>query len=227
LAGFVQSVSGFGAALVAVPILAPVLGPGDAVVAVTLVSFVLSGGAALRERPHVDVALSRRMALAGLVGMPVGLLLLARASESLLQGLMAITVLAALVLVAARVRVPAGVATARITGVLSGVLLTSTGMNGPPLVLGLFAQRPDPRRFRGTLQAVLCAQDLAAIAGFVVVGLVDDQALVAAAIGLASCPAGWSLGDRVFDRIRAEVFHRVLTLGLAASALMLVVGQLH
>jgi len=213
--------------LAAVPILAPVLGPGDAVVAVTLVSAVLSGGAALRERQYVDVAMSRRMALAGLVGMPAGLVLLARASESLLQGLMAVTVLAALVLVAARVRVPSGAATARVTGVLSGVLLTSTGMNGPPLVLGLFAQRPEPRSFRGTLQAVLCAQDLAAIVGFVVLGLVHGQALGAAAIGLACCPMGWLLGDLVFDRIRAEVFHRVLTVGLAASALMLVVGQLH
>jgi uncharacterized membrane protein YfcA len=212
---------------VAVPILAPVLGPGDAVVAVTLVSVVLSGGAALRERQHVDVVLTRRMTLAGLVGMPVGLVLLSRASDGLLQGLMAVTVLAALVLVAARVRVPPGAATARATGVLSGVLLTSTGMNGPPLVLGLFAQRPDPRGFRGTLQAVLCAQDLAAIVGFAVLGLVDGPALGAAAIGLASCPVGWLLGDLVFDRLRAEAFHRVLTVGLAASALMLVVGQLH
>lgn len=221
-----QSVSGFGAALVAVPILAPVLGPGQAVVTVTLVSVVLSGGAALRERHHVDVATSRRMTLAGLVGMPVGLVLLARASETLLQSLMAVTVLAALVLVAGRVRVPSGVATARITGVLSGVLLTSTGMNGPPLVLGLFAQHPEPRRFRGTLQAILCAQDLAAIIGFVALGMVHREALVAALIGLASCPAGWLLGDLVFDRIAPKVFHRVLSLGLAASALMLVAGRL-
>jgi len=213
--------------LVAVPILTPVLGPGDAIVSVTLVSAVLSGAAAVRERRYVDVALSRRMALAGLVGMPIGLVLLARASDSLLQGLMAVTVLAALLLVAARLRVPAGVVTARVTGVLSGLLLTSTGMNGPPLVLGLFAQRPDPRSFRGTLQAVLCAQDLVAIVGFVVLGLVHGHALGAAVIGLGSCPVGWLLGDLVFDRIRAEVFHRVLTVGLAASALMLVVGRLH
>lgn len=203
------------------------LGAADAVVAVTLVSLVLCGGAAVRERRHVDLVLARRLTLAGLLGMPVGLLLLARAGEGLLQGLMAVTVLVALVLVAGRVRVPAGPASGRVTGVLSGALLTATGMNGPPLVLGLYAQRPDPRSFRATLQAVLCAQDVAAIAGFVALGQLHPTALAAAGIGLLASPAGWLLGDRVFDRLPAEVFHRVLLLGLAASALMLLVGQLH
>ena len=50
--------------------------------------------------------------------------------------------------------------------------------------------------------------------------------LVAAAVGLVCCPLGWLLGDLVFDRIPARVFHLVLSVGLAASALMLVLGDL-
>lgn len=227
LAGFVQSVSGFGAALVAVPVLASVLDASEAVVTVTMVSLVLSGGAAVRERRHVDVAMARRMTLAGLIGMPAGSALLVLASEGTLRAVMAATVVIALLLVAAKVRVPPGRGTARATGVLSGGLLTSTGMNGPPLVLGLFAQRLEPRQFRGTLQAILCAQDAVAITVFLALGQVSDRASVAAVVGVAACPVGWMLGSSVFDRLTAQAFHRVLVLGLAASALSLVVGQLH
>lgn len=221
-----QSVSGFGAALVAIPILALAVGPAEAVVVATLVSLVLSCWAAVREREHVDVPIARRMTIAGVVGMPAGLALLVWSSEGVLRVLMAVTVLVALVLVATKVRVSGGAVTGDVTGVLSGVLLTSTGMNGPPLVLGLYAQRPEPRRFRGTLQAVLGAQDVVAVVGFVLVGRVHPPMLVAAAIGLVCCPLGWLVGDLVFDRIPARAFHLVLSVGLAASALMLVLGDL-
>lgn len=210
----------------AVPLLALVIGPADAVVLVTVVSLVLTGSGAVRDRQEVDGPLATRMVLAGMLGMPLGLLLLARAGDRVLGMLMAVTVLGALVLVLARVRVPAGTATTSVTGVLSGVLLTATGMNGPPLVLGVFAQRPEPRRFRGTLQAVLCAQDIAAVAGFAVVGVGLLALLPYAVLGVVSSRAGWWVGDRVFARIPAKRFDRVVAVALAASAVMLLVGHL-
>lgn len=226
LAGLAQAVSGFGSALVAVPILALTLGPIDAVVSVTMVSLALSGWAAAREWRHVDQAIARRMSIAGIVGMPLGLLLLLRATSGQLQILMAITVLGALVLVAARVRAPHSITTGWVTGLLGGALLTATGMNGPPLVLGVTAQSPDPRRFRGTLQVIFAIQDLFAVAGFVVLAQVSGAAVLAGLVGLVAAPIGWLLGDRVFRRIPEAAFHRVIVAGLGISALMLVLNQL-
>lgn len=226
LAGFAQSVSGFGAALVAVPILAWSTGPVEAVVVVTAVSLGLTGWASVRERAHVDLAAVRLMTVGGIVGMPLGLVLLAWADERALRGLMAAVVLVALVLVVGKVRVPVGRASGRLYGVLSGTLLTSTGMNGPPLVLGLHARLPEPRRFRATLQVVLAGQDLAALTGFALVGRLHASTLTAAAVGLLCCLVGWLLGDRVFHRVRPDVFHRVIAVGLAASAVLLIAGAL-
>lgn len=221
LAGIAQSVTGFGSSLVAAPLLAMVAGAGTTIVAVTLVSLVLTGWAGVRERHHVDVRLARTTGTAGLLGIPFGLLLLAKASDTVLGVLMALVVLGALVLVASPLRLPARRVSLWGAGLTSGVLLTSTGMNGPPLVLAMDSQRLTPHRFRGTLQVVLFGQDLAAVIGFVVIGGIDATALLATAIGVVSSPVGWLLGDRVFHRIPAHVFRRVLLAALAVSALTL------
>lgn len=202
------------------------MGPADAVVAMTLVSLVLSGWSAVRERAHVDGRVASRLVVAGMLGMPLGLLLLAYAGDRVLQVLMAFTVLGALALVLARVKVPPGRVSGSVAGMLSGVLLTSTGMNGPPLVLGVLAVRPEPRRFRGTLQAVLAAQDLVAALGFVVIGLDVPALLPYVAVGVLASRGGWWAGDRVFARIPSKRFDRVVAVALAASAGMLLLGHL-
>lgn len=223
LAGIAQSVTGFGSSLVSAPILALVTDVRTSVVTVTLMSVVLTSWAAVRERRSVDVQLATRLSVAGFVGLPFGLLLLAIASVATLNVLMAAAVMAALIVVIAALRLSEGWRTTASTGFLSGVLLTSTGMNGPPLILGMSSLHGDPRRFRGTLQVVLFTQDLAAVIGFVVVGRISGHALEMGAIGALASPLGWLIGDRIFSRISATAFRRVLVLGLTASALALVI----
>lgn len=227
LAGLIQSISGFGAALVAVPLLALVLGPVPAVVAVTLASLFLSGWAARRERRNVEWGLARALVIGGLVGLPVGLVLLRALRPGALQVLMAVTILGALVLVLRRVRLGDSRPITAGAGVLSGALLTSTGMNGPPLVLAVAGRGVSPLAFRATLQTVLCAQDAAAVLGFALVGAYSTPALVAALVGVVAAPLGWRLGDLVFRRIPVVAFHRVVALVLASSALVLLLDGLH
>lgn len=192
----------------------------------TLVSMVLATWAAWRERQWIDRRITWQLILTGIVGMPVGLLLLARASDLVLQVLMAIAILAALIIVMLRVQVSSGPLMVGTTGVLSGALLTSTGMNGPPLVLALSAANPSPQVFRGTLQAIFSAHDVVAVVGFILVSQFSLTAAGLAAMGVVLSPVGWLLGDRIFRRIPAEIFHWVISVGLLLSAIMLVVAQL-
>jgi uncharacterized protein len=76
LAAFAQSVSGFGSALVAVPLLSVLAGPRTAVVTITVVSIAMTALATVRERRHVQWRVAGTLAITGLIGMPVGLVLL-------------------------------------------------------------------------------------------------------------------------------------------------------
>lgn len=220
LASAAQAVTGFGFALVAVPLLALVVDPVTAVVATTVASLLLTGFAAWRERECVQRRVAARITLAGLAGLPLGLLLLTRLDQRVLTVAIAAGLLLLVLLLVVRVRLPATAAVGTGAGLLSGVLLASTGMNGPPVVIALQALDLSPRRFRATLQAIFCGQDLLAVAGFAVLGVVGPAVAVAVAAAAVGVPMGWWIGDRLFGLLPAEWFRRLVLAMLAATALV-------
>lgn len=224
LAGVAQSVSGFGLALVAVPLLTLLVDPVDAVVAATFTGLVVATSGAWTERAHAERRVAGVMTLSGVIGMPVGLVLLAAFSERALTALMGASLLLSLFLIWRRVRLPTGTTSAALAGGLSGALLTSTGMNGPPLVLGLTALELPPRAFRATLQTVFGVQDVVAVGAFVALGLVDRTVAMLAVIGALGSLLGWQIGERIFHRLSAEQFRWIVLVGLLVSALVILVG---
>lgn len=224
LAGTAQAATGFGMALAALPLLTLVVDPVPAVVGTVAVSAVVTALAWRRERGHVDREAARRLAATGVVGMPLGLVALAVLSERTLVLVIAGVVLLLVAALAADVRLPSGRVVQGVAGVTSGALLTSTSMNGPPLVLALHGARLAPRTFRATLQAVFCVQDVLALGAFLVVGLVDPVATAIAIGGSLAVPLGWRLGDRLFHRLDADVFRRVVLGGLVLSVAVAVAG---
>ena len=219
LAALAQAVTGFGSALVAVPLLALVTDPVTAVVVATTVSLVLSSGAAWRERAYVDPGRARTLTLTGVVGMPVGLAALHLLDESALTAVIAVVMLVMVALVASGLRVPAGALP--VAGLASGALLTSTGMNGPPLVMAL--ARLEPLRYRATLQAVFAGQDVVAVASFVALGMWSGESALLVVAGVAGLPLGWRLGDAIFRRVPAHRLRHVVIAGLVLTAVSLLV----
>jgi uncharacterized membrane protein YfcA len=220
LAAAAQAVTGFGLALVAVPFLTVAMGPVAAVVSTTVVSLALTAWASLRERAHVERRVAGRLVVSALLGMPAGLLLLAELDERPLKAVIAGVLLLMVALLVAKVRLPGGVVAQWGAGLLSGAMLTSTGMNGPPLVLTMQALGLAPRRFRGTLQTVFCVQDLVAVGGFVLLGYVTPLIGVAALAGVAGLPLGWWVGDRFFARLSPGSFRAAVLSMLALTALV-------
>lgn len=226
VASAAQALTGFGSALVAVPLLALIVDPVAAVVATTAVSLVLTFVVVRKERVHVERWAVRRFAITGLVGLPVGLAALLLLSVEQLTLLMAAVLLALVVVLAVGVSLPSGPVSQRLAGVTSGALLASTGMNGPPLVLVLHAMDLAPRRFRATLQGVFCVQDLLAVAGFALIGSINVTTLALVAGGAVGIPLGWRVGNRWFHSLSPTAFRRVVLVFLAVTGVVAAVTAL-
>ncbi|WP_137122822.1 sulfite exporter TauE/SafE family protein [Segeticoccus rhizosphaerae] len=217
LAGLAQAVTGFGFAMVSIPLLALWSDSRLAIVAITMLAAFLTLVAGIRERRHVQWRTMRLVTVAGVVGMPVGLLALKLASVRTLSLLIGGMVLVSVVILARGLRLEPRTSSTLAAGWLSGALLTSTGMNGPPLVATFQAMRLTPHTFRATLQAAFFVQDMFAIAGFVIIGQLSTHALVAAAAGVPGVLVGWFLGDRVFRLISPRLFRWLVLLLMTAT----------
>lgn len=225
----VQSAIGFGFAIVAAPVIAATAGAETAAPTLALVGTLANVLLLTGERRGREIIVREAVGLTAwsIPGMAAGAAVLAFASADVLSLLVALAVLVAVAAHAARARALGGErreaaawpATAG-AGALGGALATSTGLNGPPLVLHLLG-RATPAQARDTLAAIFLASGVLAIAVFALSGTLrtapDLGALVAATV------AGWAIGRRGFHRF--SPYHEpaslaVLTLG-ACVALVL------
>jgi len=219
-----QVVSGFGFALIAVPLLALLAGAKSAVVGTTLVGPLLTMAVVIRDRREIRWRTAVTMTAAALVGMPVGIIVLGHAGDRALKAIIGVIVVGAGVALWRGLRVPAGRRSELIAGIVSGALATSTGTNGPPLVIVLHSESLEPRRFRGTLAASFLAQGAVAMIAFWVSGHVTADAGRVAVAALPGIGVGWLVGQRLFKGIAEARFGRIVLVMLVASGLVSALG---
>jgi uncharacterized membrane protein YfcA len=213
---FAQIITGFGFALVGIPLVAALTDAVTAVVAVTVLSTALTAGAAAHQRHLVDWRATRVVTATAVVGLPIGLLAVRTVETRWLDVLIGAVVLFFAVALARGLQIR-GRGVTPSAGILSGALLTSTGMNGPPVVVAFQNQGMEPARFRATLQAVFSIQGGLAVAGFALAGVIGNSVWPVAGAGAPAMLIGWWLGHRVADHVNKTYFRRIVLCMLAAT----------
>ena len=220
LAATAQTVSGFGFALLAVPMMSLMVDPRIAVVVATLLGAVSSTSQSWFDRADIDWPLTRRLSLAAFAGMPFGLLVFLVVSDTFLRVFVGSVVLVAGVMLVRGFLIPhASTRYDWLMGAASGVLATSTSTNGPPLVFLMQAKRLAPGPFRATINMVFTASNAAAISLFALSGKITQAGVVAVGVALPSMLAGLRLGYMLRPRLDTDTFRVMVFVLLFLSAL--------
>jgi uncharacterized membrane protein YfcA len=218
VAGFVQVLSGFGFALLAVPLMTLQVPTKEAVVISTLLGGGVTFYQAWHGRHYIDRPIARHLVIGAYVGMPFGLWVYLAVDDHVLRGILGVAVLAATVLLAMRVQLShVGTGLEVGAGVISGVLNTSLSTNGPPLVFALQARHLRPDAFRGTINFVFACCNLLGITLFLAAGKVTGDGALAAVVALPALAAGQLLGFPLRRHVAGDRF-RTLVLGLLVVA---------
>jgi len=226
LAAAAQAVSGFGFALIGTPLVAVLVGPKEAVVGLTMIGVLLVAQLSLRGRGHVDGPTVGVVTVSAIVGMPLGLLVLVRADDRVLTFAIAIAVIGFSLLLWRGARFPAGRGTDATAGFTAGILSTSTGTSGPPIVIALSAKQLEPPVFRATISAIFLVQGSAALVLFALGEQITREALSVALAGLPGVLVGSIVGERGFRRLDTSTFRRVVLGMLFLSGLVALFGAL-
>jgi uncharacterized protein len=226
-AALTQSTAGFGFSLMLVPLLSLLIGPKDTVVVANVLSFVLDVALLSRLRQHVEWRLGSTLFAGAVVGMPIGLLLLIWLSPAGLQILIAVMVIVFTLLLMRGLRLhDAGRGGDLFTGLVSGILNTSTSMSGPPVVLYLQGKSVPPLRFRATLTAYFGAISLIAVVLLASTGHFTETVGTASLLAIPALIAGGYAGNWLHYRVPERLFRRLIYAILFVSAFSALAGAL-
>lgn len=173
LATMIRSAFGFGEALVAVPLLALVIPVEVAAPLVVLISVSVAVVILIQDWRKVHFRAAGWLIVSTLLGIPLGLWLLATAGEDVVKTILAVIIVAfsSYCLVA---RKPVEFKDDRLAGAfgfVAGILGGAYGMNGPPLVIYGSLRGWSPEYFRATLQGYFLPASLIGMMGYWITGL--------------------------------------------------------
>ncbi|SHJ05160.1 sulfite exporter TauE/SafE family protein [Desulfofundulus thermosubterraneus] len=210
LATTLQAVTGFGAALILVPLLVLAYNAHTAVGMTMVISFCSLALLTYQVRKNIIKPMARNLSLGGLAGIPLGAYVFIHFDVTRLKIIIALVTLAfALALLLDWVpRKSFGSWTEAIVGAAGGFLGASVGMPGPPVVLFLNHQEVPKEQFRATTAAYFCLVYPASLLLLLAVQALERQTILTALSLVPFALLGQALGFGIFPRVSQELFRR-------------------
>ncbi len=217
IGAFVRGYSGFGSSLIWISGMSIVFPPILVVPAVYMLELVASVGLLPGVWRQADWRSLRWLFLGVILGLPIGLYLLANLPPAPVRVAIALVVLSATFLLSRGFSLKSipGPLPATCTGVASGLFNGWTGIGGPPVILFYFSGPAPVAVSRASLIAFLFVLDVLGIGMAGVNGLVTREVWVLVAILAAPVLIGISLGNRRFIHTPPAAFRRFVTVLLA------------
>ena len=211
-ASFLQSLTGFGLAIVLAPLLMFFY---DAKEVVSLVLLICVTGNLVQGVMHVRDADRKLVAclFAGVIlGQPLGAWIFFTLSSDTLKFCINAMVLASLLLT--------GIANAVKAGVRSGITSATTGMGGPPFLLYMAHTRIPPQTLRATCFAFFFLCNIASLASHAIGGMSLTFVLTEYVYLLPGLAAGILLGDALFPYLPKTWIRKSINILLLVTSLV-------
>lgn len=222
-ASFLQTITGFGYALAAAPLLALFMDPKDAIMLVLatglITKLMLLIGAKIQGQ-FSDIA---PLFLASLVGVLPGAYIITFISSDALKAVIGVTLLVTTCAMSANcsVKVTRPHLVQNIIGMISGFLGATTSLSGPPVVLYYLNEKTEKDRIRANLTRYFLLGNLATLILSYFFGTFRPSTLLLPiAISLPALAFGVWLGEKLFSRIQPRLFRRLAIGIISISGLM-------
>jgi uncharacterized membrane protein YfcA len=224
-AGFLRGLTGFGFALVAVPIVSTLVEPQIVVPMILMHGVVTSVPLLIHARHEVQPLRIWPLMVGAIIGAPFGSYLLIVLEPDTLRLLIGFVALGFALLLLVGFNRP--IARERLAflpvGFLSGLLNGSSSMSGPPVILFFANQRIPPMVFRANIMLLFFSTNIATAFAFIVGGVFStDSFLLAAAFG-PSLFIGTYLGTRYSRSVNARAFRGIALAVVMVSGLIAII----
>lgn len=227
-AGFIQGLTSFGFALIAMPFLAKVIPLQQAVPIVVILSLCTNLMVIVDARRHVDLKKIWILILSSLAAAPLGTYLLLLLDERLLKAFAGVFIIlvAMLQLLGKSFPVKREKLAFVPVGILSGLLNGSISMSGPPVALFLSNQRVGKDTFRANITAYGIILNVITISTYAYSGMLIKPVFTYSLWLVPSMLIGVFIGIKAIRRLNDQWFRRIALWVIMLSGLWTVISSL-
>lgn len=222
IAGLIRGFAGFGSAMVIVPLFSILLAPAETVAVMLLIEVLVTIQLMPRALRSTNWRLVGQLTVPALITIPLGAHALVTFDAEVMRTAVSIIVLAwaSLLLIGVRyegrLMAPATIG----VGALSGAIMGSAGLGGPPVVVYLLTTPARAESHRANIIVFFGLTVLYFIGVLALNGVYRESTVLTAAILTPFFLAAAWLGTRLFDRAGEALFRRVALVFLIAVGLV-------
>lgn len=212
IASVVRGFTGFGLALVAVPLIQFLMPVSDTAVFIAIINAIFSLLYFRRSREAIKGQPLGRMAVWTGIGVAAGTLILKFINPAYIQliwGVLIILIVAALVR-GLEFRIRSDATAMTLSGLLGGVLAGATGITGPPVAIILSSLKTPKEKFNAIISVFIFFAVSYALVFYLISGLVRAETFLLALCSVPALIAGLYTGDRLVSRISQQTFTRLV-----------------
>jgi len=222
MAAFVQSVSGFGSALVAMAFLPTMIGIHAAATLFALCAIPLEIVLLIRFRQGLSLREIWKVVLASVAGVPFGVILLKLISERIALSVLGTALIGYSMYALIGKRLPKSDHSSLpwLAGFLGGMLGGAYNTAGPPLILYADTQGWPPERFKSNLQGFFMVTSVQVLLGHTIAGNYQIDVLRWLPYAIPAILVGLLVGALLDKNIPPLVFRRIVLLLLIVMGLV-------
>lgn len=208
VASIVRGFTGFGLALVAVPLIQFILPVTDTAVFIALINMIFS---IIYYRHSKAVVKGQPLGLMALwtgIGVAAGTVILKFVNPAYIQlgwGVLIIFIVVALVR-GLNLRIRSDKSAMTLSGLLGGLLAGATGISGPPVAIILSSMNTPREKFNAIISIFIFFAVTYALIFYLISGLIRTEIVILALCCIPALLAGLYTGDKLASRISQKTF---------------------
>ena len=221
-AALVRGLTGFGMAIILVPLLGMIVTLGEAVVLGIILQLLIGPVGLRRIMADGDRQSAVPIALLAMLATPIGMIALKAVTPDVARLLIAAVAIGAFLILFLPQHPDGhrpGPVAIGLTGLSSGILTGFAAMPGPPVVPFYLRQRIAPAVARASMMTIFFATAIAGTLASLWLGLATHKLFVLAVLLFVPMWIGDHLGTRAFGRVPDHIWRSIVAIMLGAAGL--------
>ena len=220
LASTVKATVGFGFALVSTPLLLPILDLTTIVPIIMPLVLINDYIIAFENKRYLKPDKILPIAGSAILGIPIGIIILSNLDMYVLKIIISIVILiAALFLFTGKtITIKREKLTSMFAGFFSGILVSTSGLSGPPITIFLINQKWGKLDFRNNLALYFSIIDTVTVVSLFISGFITQETLIANLYLIPSVLIGYLIGKNILPLINQQLFTKIIIVIIMTGA---------